>query len=277
MYFPCTSHTALGTKMKQVFGCNWIHVLKIRFKIRWSRQCLCAFFPLLQQVHCQRKIRGAPALCEWTGVGTCLYIPVLGYPSFIQDFGYIRNDAVIQGFTFTSFGTTLGSRSGFLVHWFASSWPIFDMVLVCFGHICGYWHGSSIVMFRVAPTYRSMITTEGVSWGVMSATDLRDPPANGLGRSKTSGAGRQENPYHWFMVILGLLIGFTRRSKCRNIKQQMWREQATAWRIWLPNAMLSQKMPVPLLCEKSTTEWFQSIFQWLMNLWITHALQSQLE
>jgi hypothetical protein len=115
-------------------------------------------FFLLQQVHCQRKIRGAPALCEWTGVGTCLYIPILGYPSFIQDFGYIRNDAVIQGFTFTSFGTTLGSRSGF-VHRFASSWPIFDMVLVCFGHICSYWHGSSIV-FRVAPTW-SMIT-EGV-------------------------------------------------------------------------------------------------------------------
>ena len=69
-------------------------------------------------------------------VNGCWYMFV--YPSFIQDFGYIRNDAVIQGFTFTSFGTTLGSRSGFLVHWFASSWPIFDMVLVCFGHICGY-------------------------------------------------------------------------------------------------------------------------------------------
>ena len=101
MYFPCTStHTALGTKMKQVFGCHWFYVLKIRFKIRWSRQCLCAVFSLLQQVHCQRKIRGAPALCEWTGVGTCLYIPILGYLSFIQDFGYIRNDTVIQGFTF---------------------------------------------------------------------------------------------------------------------------------------------------------------------------------
>jgi hypothetical protein len=125
-------------------------------------------------------------------------------------------------------GVVLGSFTGLPVRGPSLTW--FWYVLV-----------TSVVIDMVHPSCSELLQPGQWSprgWGVMSA-DLRDPPANGLGRSKTSGA-RQENPYHWFMVILGLIIGFTRRWKCRNIRQQMWMEQATAWRIRLPNAMLSR-------------------------------------
>ena len=129
MYFPCTStHTALGTKMKQVFGCNWIHVLKIRFKNQVVQaMSMRVFFPSAAGALPKENKRRAGSM----RVNGCWYMfvyPCFGVSQFHPRFRIYQEWCSDTGFHFYQFRDDIGE----------SFWVPRSLVCQFVAHL---WHG----------------------------------------------------------------------------------------------------------------------------------------